>query len=113
MTTTTVVAQPKWLGRSTTIWGALIALAATAYQVVGPIADAVGVTVPVTPEDIAAASHAGSAILSGVGAAVGLALTIWGRFKAGRIAQPISVVPGAPPVSIEVIKSGTSGKTSG
>lgn len=103
-TTTSVVAQPKWIGKSTSVWGALIALAAVAYQTVGPLADAVGVTVPVTGEDIQEASKVGSNIITALGGAVGFGLTLWGRWKAGKNPQPVTFAPNAAPMIVNVAK---------
>ncbi len=100
---TNVLSQPKWVGRSSTIWGAIIAVIATGYQVVGPIADTIGITIPVTPGDIQAANNSGAAIISGIGALAGLALTVWGRFKAGKVTQPVSVFPNAPKTTVTVV----------
>lgn len=91
-----VTAQPKWIGKSMTIWGSLIAVAATAYQVLGPILDAVGVTVPITPQDIQDAGNVGGNVITAVTAAAGLVLTWWGRFRSGTNVQPISLTPNAP-----------------
>jgi len=113
MSTTTVLAQPKWIGKSMSIWGALIALAATTYQVAGPIADAVGVTVPVTPQDIQAAGNAGAAVISAIGAIAGLGLTVWGRFRAGRNVQPVAMLPNEPPKTVTVTKPPHSGDKTG
>lgn len=104
MTTTTVIAQPKWIGKSTTFWGALIGVAAVAYQTVGPILDAVGVTVPVTADDIQQAGEVGTKAITAIAGIVGFGLTIWGRFKAGKTAQPVSLTPNAPPKTVEVVK---------
>lgn len=99
----TVLAKPKWIGKSMTIWGSLIAIATTGYQTVGPILDAVGVTVPITPADIEAASNAGSLIITGVGAAAGLIITWIGRFRAGRNVQPITMAPSAESKIVTVV----------
>ena len=109
---TQVVAQPKFILKSMTIWGALVSLASTAFVVVGPILEATGITVPVTPGDVGAVGQAGGNAIAAVGALAGALLTIWGRYKAGRVAQPIAVAP-AGPVAITVVKPDTLGKSSG
>lgn len=91
-----VTAQPKWIGSSMTIWGSLIAVAATAYQVLGPILDAVGVTVPITQQDIQDAGNVGGNVITAVAAAAGLVFTWWGRIRSGRNVQPVSILPNAP-----------------
>ena len=110
---TTVIAQPKWIGTSSTFWGALIAFVTTAYQVIGPIADAIGVTVPLTQDDIINAGQIGTNLIVAVGAAIGFALTIWGRIKAGRKAQPVTFIPNADPQTVTVVKPPAVAKSSG
>lgn len=99
----TVLAKPKWIGKSLSVWGAIIAMAATAFQVIGPIADAVGVTVPVTPQDVQEASHTGELVITAVGAVVGLVLTVVGRIRAGNNVQPVSMLPAAESKIVSVV----------
>lgn len=114
-TTKTEITQPKWIAKSTTFWGALISFATVGLSTVGPILDAVGVTIPVTPADIEAASNTGTLAIQAAGAVVGLFATIFGRWKAGKTAQPVSMLPNAPATTLEVAKppSGVTGKSSG
>ncbi len=110
---TQVVAQPKFVLKSMSIWGALVSLVSTAYVVVGPILESTGITVPVTPTDVTTVGQAGGNAIAAVGALAGALLTIWGRFRAGRTAQPVSMVPAAPPVTVTVVKPPAMGKSSG
>lgn len=110
---TQVIAQPKFVLKSMSIWGALISVLSTAYVVVGPILEATGVSVPVTPTDVNDIGQAGGNAIAAIGALVGSVLTIWGRFRAGRIAQPISIVPNAPIATMTVVKPPAVGKASG
>lgn len=109
---TQVIAQPKFILKSMTIWGALVSLASTAYVVVGPILEATGITVPVTPTDVTTVGQAGGNAIAAVGALAGALLTIWGRYKAGRVAQPIAIAP-ANPVTVTVVKPPAVGKSLG
>lgn len=109
----TVLAKPKWIGKSMTIWGSVIAIATTAYQTVGPVLDAVGVTVPITPADIEAAGNAGSLAITGVGAVVGLVLTWWGRIRAGKNVQPVTLTGAAESQIVTVATPPATGKSSG
>lgn len=97
-----VEVQPKWIGKSMTFWGAAISAIAVVYQVGKPILDSVGVTIPVTPADIQAAGNAGSAIITAIGGVAGLALTIIGRMRAGKVVQPVTILPTATPTVAEV-----------
>jgi len=110
---TTMLAQPKWIGKSMTIWGSIVAIAATAYQTIGPILDAVGITAPVTPGEIEAAGNAGSLIITGGTALVGLIVTWIGRIRAGRNVQPVTVLPNAQSEIVTVAKPPATGKSTG
>ena len=110
---TQVIAQPKFVLKSMSIWGALVSVLSTAYVVVGPILDATGVTVPVTPGDITTVGQAGGNAIAAVGALAGALLTIWGRFRAGKTAQPVSLTVNAAPESVTVVKPPAVGKSSG
>lgn len=112
---TTVEVQPKWILKSLTFWGAALSAAAVAYQVGKPIADSVGFTVPVTPEDIQNVQHVGAAAITAIGGVVGLGLTIWGRFKAGKTPQPVTILPSAPDTThtVEIVKPPATPKSTG
>lgn len=110
--TTSVPVQPKWVGKSMTIWGSLFALIAVAYGTVGPILDAVGVTIPVTPQEIEAVKNVGTDTIKLAGTIFGTALVWWGRIRAGRNAQPITFTPDATPVTVKVVPAGNDMKAS-
>lgn len=113
MPTTTVVAQPKFVLKSMSIWGAIVSVFSMGLQVGGPILDAIGVTSPVQPGDVQVVSDAGSQIISGIGTAIGAALVVWGRFRAGRTAQPVSMTVNANPLTVEVARPPAIPKSSG
>jgi len=104
--TAVVPVQPKWVGKSMTIWGSLFALIAVGFKTLGPVLDLVGVTVPITEVDVEAVKTAGTDAIALAGSVFGTVLVWWGRFRAGRTAQPVTLNPAATdPVSVVVVKS--------
>ena len=73
--------EPKWWGRSMTIWGAAITALSTVLPVIGP---AFGVDV--TPDVVRQAGEQVIAIVQAVGGLAGIMMTIYGRTRA---AQPL------------------------
>lgn len=63
----------KWIAKSKTLWGAVIA----ALPVLGP---AVGLDL--SPDDVVAIGDSGVGLIDAAAGAVGFALVIWGRVSA-------------------------------
>lgn len=113
MSTQTVIAQPKFVLKSMSIWGAIISVLSMGLQVVGPILEATGNTNPVQTGDVEVVAGAGQQIVSGLGTLVGAVLVIWGRFRAGRTPQPVSMTINAAPQTVEVVKPPAIPKSTG
>lgn len=110
---TQVVAQPKFVLKSMSIWGAITSVISMAIAVVGPIAEATGYSNPVQPGDVEVVSQAGASVIGALGTLAGSVLVIWGRFRAGKTAQPITITPNAPVQTITIAKPPAVGKSTG
>lgn len=104
-TVQTTVVQPKWAVKSISIWSTIIGAALMAYQVAGPIISGFGVDVPVTPEDINNVKNLGSNLIVAAASVAAFVGGIFGRWKAGRIVAPISMLPNADPVRVAVVRA--------
>jgi hypothetical protein len=113
MTTKVVVSQPKFVLKSMSIWGAIMQVISMGVAVVGPIADATGYSNPVQPGDIETIGNTGMAVIGGLGTLIGAFFGIWGRFRAGKSVQPVSIIPNAAPVMIEVVQPPAIPKATG
>lgn len=109
---TAVPVQPKFIGKSMTIWGAIMQVISMGVAVGGPILDAVGVTNPVQPGDVETIGQTGMAAIGAVGTLIGAFFTVWGRFRSGTTAQPVSMAAGAAPVKVLVVPADTTGVSS-
>lgn len=110
---TQVVAKPKFVLKSMSIWGAIIQVVSMGIAVVKPLAEATGYTVPVEPGDVESIGNAGLAAIGAIGTLAGAFLGIWGRFRAGKTVQPISLTVNAPAQTVTVAKPPALGKSSG
>lgn len=106
MTTQVVAVQPKFVLKSMTIWGAIMQVVSMGVAVVGPIADATGYSNPVQPGDVELIGNTGMAAIGAIGTLVGAFFGIWGRFRAGKNAQPVTMAPNAAPVTVVVTPAG-------
>lgn len=106
MATQVVAVQPKIFLKSMTIWGAFIQVISMIVAVAGPLMDATGYSNPVQPGDVEIISNTGAAVIGAIGTLAGAVLTIVGRFRAGRNAQPVALAPNASPASVTVTPAG-------
>lgn len=105
MATEVVSVQPKWVGKSMTIWGAVVSAVSIFVPIVKQIATQVGTDIPVEPSDITNVGSAVGTTIQAVGGLAGLLLTWIGRVRAGKNPQPIVTVPTSEPVAVTVEKS--------
>jgi hypothetical protein len=96
------VVQPKWALKSVSIWSTIVASALMAFQVAGPIVNGLGVDVPVTPKDIQDVGNLGSNLIVATASVATFFAGLWGRFRAGKVVAPVSMVPNAAPVKVHV-----------
>lgn len=73
--------QSKWIGRSLTIWGAVV----TAFSAFAPL-----LGIDITPEEISSVSDAGADVINALGIAVGTVMTVIGRHRAK---SPVTFLP--------------------
>lgn len=104
--------QPKWVGKSMTIWGGIIGALTILVPIITQLAGSIGTTVPVDPTDVTSIGDAVGTTIKAIGGVATLVMVFWGRIRAGRVAQPVSMVPNAPAVTV-VLPTSTAGKRSG
>jgi uncharacterized protein (TIGR02594 family) len=75
--TKSMTQQPKWWGRSLTIWGALITAISTVLPIVGPL-----VGLDLSAADILRFGDQVNQVLQALGGILGTILTVYGRFRA-------------------------------
>ena len=75
-TTATVLAQPKWIGKSWTIWGGIIAAASAAAPIISAITGA-----DITAEDVNQVGAGVANVAQGIGGLVGLLMVFYGRLR--------------------------------
>lgn len=68
--------QSKWFLKSKTIWGVIITGASTLIPVFGPL-----IGLDVSPTDIIEVGTSITDVITALGQAAGIILTIYGRFK--------------------------------
>lgn len=71
--------EPKWWGRSLTIWGTIVTTLATVLPVIGPL-----VGLDITAEMVRDFGEQATRVIQAIGGLVGVLMTIWGRSRADR-----------------------------
>ena len=98
-TTNVAIVKPKQLLASTTAIGGIIAAAAT----IVPILAKAIFGIDVSAADVQSLGDAVMVAIQGLAAVVGLVMVFIGRIKAGKVAQPVALMPAsAPPVAVVV-----------
>lgn len=113
--TTTIPVQPKFILKSMSIWGVIVMAASYVAPIVGTLTGLAGHPVDVPPGDIQTVGTSVGTAIQSVGMAIGAILGVWGRYRAGKVAQPIAVAPTNKIVSVEIpaTTSSAAGKKSG
>jgi uncharacterized protein (TIGR02594 family) len=71
--------EPKWWGRSLTIWGTIVTTLATVLPVIGPL-----IGLDITAEMVRDFGEQATRVIQAIGGLVGVLMTIWGRSRADR-----------------------------
>lgn len=101
-----MLVQPKWVGKSATIIGVVMAALSIIVQFLAPM---LGIDLSVT--DIENIQEALMVLIVAGGGLFGSIMAVWGRFRAGKLIQPVSFVPYADPVKVAL--ASTSKKVGG
>lgn len=98
--------QPKWAGKSVTIVGVVMAALSIIVQFLAPM---LGLDLTVT--DVENIQEALMVLIVAGGGLFGSVMAVWGRFRSGKLIQPVSFVPNAP--AVKVVLASTSKKVGG